>query len=323
MDKASKNKSGNDDVQKLKHRNKVLGVALAVLLLGLGVSWIMNSFLLHNTVLALRAGKNCNVFPSSLTPLTVAVPNAVNTTFLTQQLFFISSTSEELVTNFPLLKPLAIIDLPKSAGMAHILSLPNSSGSGNTVFVTIRGTKTLKDMRADLQLKTVPYTNGAGQIHKGFYAYAKALLPSILSVINAQTNTTRVIVSGHSLGAALAQICGSMLITQQSNKVPVNVISFATPRVGDSACTTSIRNIIQPQGLLYTVVNTSDLIPQLPLSMQPTHQGLYPYQHVLPVPSVLGNCISLGQSLTGMHLIPTYALMLQDPLLIVPGSPVM
>ena len=82
----------------------------------------------------------------------------------------------------------------------------------------------------------------------------------------------RVVVAGHSMGAALAQLAavdvGLSFQTTTNQIIGIDVVGFGSPRVGNTAFTHMLRG----GGLINTVTlvaNTEDVVTNFPLAVQP------------------------------------------------------
>jgi len=143
-----------------------------------------------------------------------------------------------------------------------------------TLFVAFRGTETsyqadlLKDAFTDLLALPWCWDYGGGcdftngnYVHYGFYAQYSQVrdrLTAYLKSIGLTTNT-KLIITGHSLGAALAWMAARDL--QQNGNADVNLISFATPGPGASRW---IENTESKIRVRYNFVYQRDLVPCLP-----------------------------------------------------------
>jgi len=143
-----------------------------------------------------------------------------------------------------------------------------------TLFVAFRGTETsyqadlLKDAFTDLLALPWCWDYGGGcdftngnYVHYGFYAQYSQVrdrLTAYLKSIGLTTNT-KLIITGHSLGAALAWMAARDL--QQNENADVNLISFATPGPGASRW---IENTESKIRVRYNFVYQRDLVPCLP-----------------------------------------------------------
>lgn len=107
--------------------------------------------------------------------------------------------------------------------------------------------------------------NHSPQVHSGFlhvyYNFRNDLIHKIKKL-----NPSQILVGGHSLGGAIATICGLDLKIMGYNVV---VYNFASPRVGDD----EFCNLVNKNKLtLYRIVNTCDVAPTFPVSVSPNFQ---------------------------------------------------
>ena len=77
--------------------------------------------------------------------------------------------------------------------------------------ISFRGSSNIQDWLDDLDFIKVPYPGvDGGEVHKGFYDAWLDLLPKVMpqaqSLLDAHKGGN-VLITGHSLGAALAQLC--------------------------------------------------------------------------------------------------------------------
>jgi Lipase (class 3) len=103
----------------------------------------------------------------------------------------------------------------------------------HNVFV-FRGTKEYKDFLADLFAPRITF--GAGQVHKGFYDNFVAVKPQIVAILKKPENQKcKSIVTGHSLGGALATLVSAFLSSEYRQQAcgQVMLYTFGSPRVGD------------------------------------------------------------------------------------------
>ena len=148
------------------------------------------------------------------------------------------------------------------------------------ISVIFRGTNQIKDWLYDLMVcKT--RLEGDMYIHSGFY---KCLLEYNLffRILDNIKNLIRefpeyeIIVTGHSLGGALATLCG-YLLTYYLN-VNITVISFASPRVGNKKFAEDYNN--KKNLRHFRFVNGKDIVTAVPYIC---------YYHV-------GNCVKINKN---------------------------
>jgi predicted lipase len=127
-------------------------------------------------------------------------------------------------------------------------------GDGTTLFA-FRGTQPddVADLGTDLRANTVAWPESGGRVHAGFAAAARSLLPQMREWIErAQPDPSKLILTGHSLGAALATLAASIWPS-------ASLVTIGSPRVGDAdfAGTLAATNILR-------FVNCCDVVTDVP-----------------------------------------------------------
>ena len=162
-----------------------------------------------------------------------------------------------------------------------------SSHNDTVLWIAFRGSQTTDDWKVDFNLNQqsfLKYSNKSRNtqehflssikirgvtphIHKGFVTLYQNIRKQIFDIIKEyDSNKIKIVVTGHSLGAALSTLAGIDLIKNgYKNSI---VYNFASPRVGDNYFAELVDDSIK----LYRIVNSSDLIPTLPLSVEPNFE---------------------------------------------------
>lgn len=144
-------------------------------------------------------------------------------------------------------------------------------GKGTQVFIatkpakkltvlSFRGTETddPSDLFSDANFLLTPWVDGheraMGQVHKGF---AEALLTHrvlaiVIEHLSALDPGYRLLITGHSLGAALATLCASRL-------PPACLYTFGSPRVGDAVFAMAMRDVPHQR-----YVDCCDIVTRVP-----------------------------------------------------------
>lgn len=116
-----------------------------------------------------------------------------------------------------------------------------------TLILSITGTSTAKDIKSDVHVHTQPYHDNDKKddtvplVHSGFNTYASELLSSPLPTTNRSVEqevneAQQVIVTGHSLGGAVATIMATRLEDKRNRSThTLQVITFGAPSVGNKA----------------------------------------------------------------------------------------
>ena len=142
-----------------------------------------------------------------------------------------------------------------------------AEGSTGSVVVSFRGSQSMQNWITNLQFskaKAYPHCSGC-ETHSGFLkAWESVLQPVTDAVKDMLTNHTgaALFVTGHSLGAALAVLCGAHLSLVETLPV-TGVYTFGEPRVGN----TKFAQFFQ-EGKFDSrrITHYKDPVPHLPMS---------------------------------------------------------
>ena len=141
--------------------------------------------------------------------------------------------------------------------------------------ISFRGSHNVEDWYDDLDATQVSYPNvSGGYVHEGFYDAWKELKPSIMSATKTlmeQNQGIPILVTGHSLGAALAQLCAidvANLDNQLSNSSLIYLYTYGSPRWGNNVMTDHFDNVT---GYHFRLMNDKDIVPTVPYQEQGTY----------------------------------------------------
>lgn len=128
--------------------------------------------------------------------------------------------------------------------------------------IVFRGSESKKDWFYNLFFPKIKLKNKNIHVHGGFYLQLKNNINDIDKlVLNNINSKTQIVVTGHSLGAALATIYGYLLSFKTNKKI--TIISFASPRVGNFKFKKSFNN--QSNLIHHRITNNKDLVCAIPL----------------------------------------------------------
>ena len=162
----------------------------------------------------------------------------------------------------------------------------------------IRGTEGFWEWVKDAEALPVDCPFGAGRVHSGFLDLYQTLQAGNLPLRVFLYSLTRpVIVTGHSLGAALA----TMAAVDTPNCA---LATFAGPRVGDADF---VAGALSGGLQLVRVVNVPDFVPQVPFDIHP----LFCYEHIGPTLWV-DSTKEADDELAAFHSLDTYLHMLDS-----------
>ena len=179
----------------------------------------------------------------------------------------------------------ALGDLPDSAstlveavvapGAVFGLLGNNPEPAVKTAFVSFRGTLTAAEWMDNLDIATTPYRPVAnfGKVHMGWMTLYETISPSLVKNLAAAcSGCDQLLVTGHSLGAALAVLAAPDILRNMPPNMEPRVTTFAGPRAGLSDFAAAFNMTIES---CFRVVNQIDVVPHLPLAFP-----WLPYEHV-------------------------------------------
>jgi hypothetical protein len=134
-----------------------------------------------------------------------------------------------------------------------------------TIYIVYRGSSSPLNWIYDIELMQVKYDSYPEcedcMVHKGFYHSALNILDQTLfhmKQIKVQYPRYKIIVSGHSYGAAVCQLIAMELLKAGFN---LSIYNFGQPRVGNSVYATLVNQMIEEN---WRFVHDKDIVPHLP-----------------------------------------------------------
>jgi hypothetical protein len=128
-----------------------------------------------------------------------------------------------------------------------------------TVIISFRGTASPKDGLTDSKSTLEPFSDGVGRVHKGFLSAFQAIKKQLDEEIK-RLETITVILTGHSLGAAIATVAGAYI--RHVYKCQVMLYTYGSPRVGDA---TFVHHFTKVEPVVhFRCIHNTDLVPMIP-----------------------------------------------------------
>lgn len=124
--------------------------------------------------------------------------------------------------------------------------------------VAFRGTDDIPDWIQNLKIDYVQTPHGG--VHRGFYESFQALKHQVRERLK-QSNSTKVWITGHSLGGALAVICAEDLVASSDVEV-CGLVTFGQPMVGKRDFAKHMEQMMPSKFAHF--VNASDAVPRIP-----------------------------------------------------------
>eukprot|EP01034_Spumella_vulgaris_P037628 gene37628-46421_t len=136
--------------------------------------------------------------------------------------------------------------------------------------MTFRGTQGVSDVLTDLDTLTQSFggKHSGVSVHKGFLEQFHAVRTPLTNFLkDHEGDYNRIVITGHSLGGALASIAGAYF-SHLHLGVEVAVHTFGSPRVGNKAFG---RYFSEHMAEHWRVVNEEDPAPLVPMSWRFSH----------------------------------------------------
>jgi triacylglycerol lipase len=135
-------------------------------------------------------------------------------------------------------------------------------------FFIFRGTQYLADWLTNLNV-TASRSSSGQPVHDGFNISFKTMLPKLtefMSVVS-KSNITHIHCIGHSLGGALATLCGDWI--QNAHKRKAYIYTYGSPRVGLYGFSSLVTKNIGAERI-FRAYHKTDIVPCIPI---------WPYVH--------------------------------------------
>lgn len=152
------------------------------------------------------------------------------------------------------------------------------NAADGSALVAFRGTQPddIRHLATNLQAQQTDWPESGGRVHAGFSKAARAVLPQILSWLTGEAREhSRLILAGHSLGAALATLAATVLR-------PALLVTLGSPRVGDADFVAALAEVH-----VIRLVDGCDVVTQLPPALSfYAHAGALTY-----ITCIDGRCV--------------------------------
>lgn len=144
------------------------------------------------------------------------------------------------------------------------------TSSQSRIYVSYRGSESIQNWidNLDAVLTDYPLCGGC-EVHKGFYKAETSIFNEVLTEVKslkAQFPSYNVVVTGHSLGAAMATLTAMDL--KNAGVTNVKMINFGSPRVGNTDFANWYSSNMESRA---RVTHHKDMVPHSPMHERFTH----------------------------------------------------
>jgi hypothetical protein len=138
------------------------------------------------------------------------------------------------------------------------------------ILLSVRGTASGSDALRDLDAAQVPFVEGVGKVHNGFYGSAKAVIKFVTTYLDRFHVGQKVIITGHSLGGAVAFLLAEMLRRRKGYEYDIVLYTYGAPRAVDKTFADGASALIH-----HRTVNHNDPVPSVPTTWMNTSKPVY------------------------------------------------
>ncbi|WP_423204647.1 lipase family protein [Pseudomonas kribbensis] len=181
---------------------------------------------------------------------------------------------------YPMNRPTPEGDLEHPASVHFLDDIGNKDSTDTQAFIThndeliliaVRGTaEIVADGLRDADALQVPFTEGDGQVHRGFYEAAKKAAAFVVSYLDRFYTGQNLLICGHSLGGAITLLLSEMLRRRAGFNYNIQLYTYGAPRAGDADFVRGAADLVH-----HRMVNHNDPVPSVPGSWMNTKADIY------------------------------------------------
>ncbi|MBF6029418.1 lipase family protein [Pseudomonas sp. P115] len=138
------------------------------------------------------------------------------------------------------------------------------------ILIAVRGTASAADGLRDANAHQVPFAEGVGKAHEGFYQAYSAMRGFVQQYLDQFFAGQRILICGHSLGGAIALLLAEGLRRTSDTTYNILLYTYGAPRAADSEFTAGAANLVH-----HRIVNHNDPVPSVPAPWMNTTAKLW------------------------------------------------
>jgi len=139
------------------------------------------------------------------------------------------------------------------------------------ILIAVRGTaEIIADGLRDADALQVPFEEGDGQVHRGFYEAAQKAYDFAVNYLEKFYTGQDLLICGHSLGGAITLLLSEMLRRRAGFNYNIQLYTYGAPRAGDADFVKGAADLVH-----HRMVNHNDPVPSVPGSWMNTKADIY------------------------------------------------
>jgi hypothetical protein len=139
------------------------------------------------------------------------------------------------------------------------------------ILISVRGTyELMADGLRDADAFQVPFAEGEGRVHRGFYEAAQKARAFVMEYLSKFYAGQKLIICGHSLGGAVTLLLSEILRREQDFNYDIQLYTYGAPRAGDATFIKGAAPLVH-----YRVVNHNDPVPSVPGTWMNTKASVF------------------------------------------------
>jgi hypothetical protein len=144
--------------------------------------------------------------------------------------------------------------------------------SDELILISVRGTsETVPDAWLDADAHQVPFEEGDGKVHNGFYRAANVAYAFAVKYLEKFYSGQKLVICGHSLGGAVALLLAEMLRRNNRYQPDIVLYTYGAPRAADSTFIEAAKPLNH-----HRIVFHNDPVPSVPSTWMNTPSNRVP-----------------------------------------------
>ena len=142
--------------------------------------------------------------------------------------------------------------------------------SDEVILITVRSSRTMLDALQANDMQQVPFAEGKGKVHRGFYRAAQQVYGFVTGYLDKFYDGQKLLLSGHGPGGAIALLLAQMLRCRSGCNHDVVLYTYGAPRAADAGFIKAAQSLVH-----HRMVDHSDPVPSMPGSWMDVRASMF------------------------------------------------